>query len=336
MGSALVLAGGGITGIAWESGVLAGLAAGGIDTQSWDLVVGTSAGAYVGARLTGDGSPEPLFAVQTSGNDAAEEDGLRDLFGPRFVRALQLSRHRSLRWVALLWMANFGLTTLMRHAIRHGIGSTISLAIKLGPRRAETDLQEIAACMGAIANLKRKRSTVLIEHWEHALGPRRPWPATRLIATAIDSNDGSRMLFDASSGVSLVGAVAASTCLPGLLAPIELLGRRYIDGGIASPANGDIAIGHEEVWIVAPGAAPSVDRDVAQLQSSGALVHLVRPSATAERALATGMGQFDPRRRLTAAQTGFADGRAAAEAVLGVNKVAPARAARHRDRREGR
>ena len=60
-----MLAGGGITRIAWESGVLAGLAAGGIDTQDWDLVVGTSAGAFVGARLTGDGSPEPLFAIQS-------------------------------------------------------------------------------------------------------------------------------------------------------------------------------------------------------------------------------------------------------------------------------
>lgn len=69
MGRALILAGGGITGIAWESGVLAGLEAGGFDTQTWDLVAGTSAGAYVGARLTGDGSPGPLFTVQTSGND---------------------------------------------------------------------------------------------------------------------------------------------------------------------------------------------------------------------------------------------------------------------------
>ncbi len=39
MGRALILAGGGITGIAWASGVLAGLEAGGFDTQTWDLVV---------------------------------------------------------------------------------------------------------------------------------------------------------------------------------------------------------------------------------------------------------------------------------------------------------
>jgi NTE family protein len=51
--------------MAWESGVLAGLSAGGLDTRRWDLVVGTSAGAFVGARLLGDGSPDPLFAIQT-------------------------------------------------------------------------------------------------------------------------------------------------------------------------------------------------------------------------------------------------------------------------------
>ena len=35
MGRALILAGGGITGIAWESGVLAGLEAGGFDSQTY-------------------------------------------------------------------------------------------------------------------------------------------------------------------------------------------------------------------------------------------------------------------------------------------------------------
>lgn len=118
MTRALILAGGGITGIAWESGVLAGLAAGGVDTQTWDLGAGTSAGAYVGARLTGDGSPGPLYAIQTSGNDAYEESELRVLFGPDFVRTLRLSRHPLLRWVRAVWLANFVALTVMRHGRR--------------------------------------------------------------------------------------------------------------------------------------------------------------------------------------------------------------------------
>src|SRR5262245_12288473 len=48
---ALVLGGGGITGIAWEWGILAELAANGVDLRDADLVVGTSAGSVVGAQV---------------------------------------------------------------------------------------------------------------------------------------------------------------------------------------------------------------------------------------------------------------------------------------------
>jgi NTE family protein len=49
--SALVLGGGGITGIAWELGLLHGLALAGVDLTDADLVVGTSAGSVVGAQV---------------------------------------------------------------------------------------------------------------------------------------------------------------------------------------------------------------------------------------------------------------------------------------------
>src|SRR3954454_23298256 len=62
--TALVLGGGGITGIAWELGVLAGLADAGVDLSGADLVVGTSAGSVVAAQLTaGIGLPD-LYASQ--------------------------------------------------------------------------------------------------------------------------------------------------------------------------------------------------------------------------------------------------------------------------------
>lgn len=225
VGSALVLAGGGITGIAWESGVIAALAAGGVDTRQWDLVVGTSAGAFVGARLLGDGSPDPLFAAQTSGDDNAVEVAMQLLFGSGFVRVMRLSRRRRLRWVGLIWLGNLLVTTLMRYAIRHGIRSTIVVAKSLRPG-GEGDPQVVAAQIGAVANLKRKGSGALNAFWEAELAPVREWPTTRLVATAVDTANGSRMAFEASSGVSLVDAVAASTCLRGLLAPVKLGGRR--------------------------------------------------------------------------------------------------------------
>jgi NTE family protein len=64
-GRALVLGGGGLSGIAWETGLLAGLAAGGADVTAADYVLGTSAGATVAAQL-GSGLPlTELFERQT-------------------------------------------------------------------------------------------------------------------------------------------------------------------------------------------------------------------------------------------------------------------------------
>ncbi|MET7421491.1 patatin-like phospholipase family protein [Dactylosporangium sp. NPDC005555] len=55
---ALVLGGGGITGVAWEIGILTGLAASGVDLTRAALVVGTSAGSVVAAQIT-SGMPLP-------------------------------------------------------------------------------------------------------------------------------------------------------------------------------------------------------------------------------------------------------------------------------------
>jgi NTE family protein len=318
MGRALVLAGGGITGIAWESGVLAGLAAGGVDTQDWDLVVGTSAGAFVGARLALDGAPEPLFERQASAVTAADIEAVRVVFGSGFARTVRWSRRPRLRWVGVVWLANLIVTSVMRYAVRNGFRSTVSLAKNVRRARQEGDWQRIAALIGAVCNADRRRSTALADFWERDLGREREWPEMRLVTTAVDTADGSRALMDGTSSVSLVGAIAASTCLPGFLPPIALRGRRYIDGGLASAANADVASGHEEVWIVSPFGAPSLDQQVSDLRASGSVVHLIRPSTAAEDAIGPGPGVMDLIRRSAAARAGFEDGRTAA---LGVSKL---------------
>ena len=60
--TALVLGGGGITGIAWELGILKGLADAGVDLTTADLVVGTSAGSVVGAQITSGPTVDELYA----------------------------------------------------------------------------------------------------------------------------------------------------------------------------------------------------------------------------------------------------------------------------------
>ncbi len=61
---ALVLGGGGLTGIAWETGLLLGLYQRGIDLSSADLIVGTSAGSVVAAQVATGASLEQLYQRQ--------------------------------------------------------------------------------------------------------------------------------------------------------------------------------------------------------------------------------------------------------------------------------
>src|SRR5690348_15116768 len=58
---ALVLGGGGVVGIAWETGLLMGLAEAGIDVRNANLFVGTSAGATVAAQITSSLTLHELF-----------------------------------------------------------------------------------------------------------------------------------------------------------------------------------------------------------------------------------------------------------------------------------
>lgn len=61
---AVVLGGGGVAGIAWEIGVIAGLQRAGLRLAEADLFVGTSAGAVAGAQLACGADVQALLALQ--------------------------------------------------------------------------------------------------------------------------------------------------------------------------------------------------------------------------------------------------------------------------------
>ncbi|WP_330178935.1 patatin-like phospholipase family protein [Nocardia sp. NBC_01503] len=61
---ALVIGGGGVAGIAWATGVIAGMADAGVDVTDADLIVGTSAGANVAAQLSSGLPLAELFRRQ--------------------------------------------------------------------------------------------------------------------------------------------------------------------------------------------------------------------------------------------------------------------------------
>src|SRR5689334_7703657 len=68
---ALVLSGGGTSGVAWQTGLLKGLRDSGVDLTGADLVVGTSAGAIVGAQLATGCNLQELYERQARPPDQA-------------------------------------------------------------------------------------------------------------------------------------------------------------------------------------------------------------------------------------------------------------------------
>jgi NTE family protein len=96
--TALVLGGGGITGIAWEIGVLAGLAEAGTDLSGADLVVGTSAGSVVGAQITCGAELEARYARQLEPATAEKAARLNGATLAQFGWAMLRSRGKDVEF----------------------------------------------------------------------------------------------------------------------------------------------------------------------------------------------------------------------------------------------
>ena len=270
----LVLGGGGVTGIGWMTGLLAGLAEAGVDLTTADLVVGTSAGSVVGAQILSGPTLEDLYAAQLK--DATGEItarmGARAMFGFVF-NAMWPGDERA------------GRARLGRAAMR---------------ARTVPEAERRAIIEGRL--------------------PARSWPDRDLIITAVDAQTGEAQNFDRSSGVSLGEAVAASCAVPLVWPPITVNGRRYIDGGVRSPANADLAAGCERVVVLAPitmalRAAGRIDR---QLSALGPDVRsmVVSPDAGAREAI--GRNVLDPAHRAASARAGHAQAAGAAATVRAV------------------
>src|SRR5204862_7434219 len=78
------------------------------------------------------------------------------------------------------------------------------------------------------------------------------WPERELKLTAIEAESGRFTVFDKDSGVDLVHAVAASCAVPLVWPAVTIDGKHYIDGGVRSTANADLAKGADTVVVLAP------------------------------------------------------------------------------------
>jgi NTE family protein len=285
---ALVLGGGGSAGNAWLIGVIAGLADAGLDVTDADVTIGTSAGSTAAAQLSG-ATPDRLYADI--------------LTAPVPQRSAPVATNGS----------------------RGFVGS---------PDDQLRRMTEIIAASSDVADMRRRQGAAALakdatsdgsEHarWRATVAarlPRQDWPERGILITAVDAHTGEPVVFDRSSGVDLVDAVAAS-CAGGFAYRIGE--RRYIDGGYRrSSENADIAAGYARVLVLSPlggrtmlplewGMQLAVQVD--ELCAAGSAVESILPDAASLEAF--GGNMMNLATRPAAARAGFEQARALAPAL---------------------
>lgn len=287
---ALVLGGGGAAGNAWLIGIVAGLAEAGLDlTQAADLVIGTSAGATAAAQVRSGIPPAELLASVLSGPvRPAGQTGERP---PSLPMATVFERMR---------------------AIGAAARSAADLQRAMGAFGLESD-----SILGPGAAQRRAIVAARL--------PSPEWPDRPMIVTVVDAHTGELAAFDRDSGVELADAVSASTAAPGLVPTVGINGARYIDGGVRSTENADLASGYAKVVVLSPlggrsGTLPEgqfeglrrfpgadLASQVEALRGQGSRVEVITPDAESRAAM--GVNQMDLATRIPAARAGFAQGK---------------------------
>ena len=145
--------------------------------------------------------------------------------------------------------------------------------------------------------------------------PSHEWPLTPTKLIAVDCTSGELVAFEASSGVRLVDAVTASCAVPGIWPPVTIAGRRYMDGGVRSSDNADLAASAERIFVISPLGMDSplptplpLRQVLTALKDGGAAVTLISPDEASTAAIGT--NALDPATRVPAATAGRAQGRA--------------------------
>jgi NTE family protein len=282
--STVVMGAGGPWGVAWMTGLLFGLEERSIDVRHPDLVIGSSAGAILGARL---GTELPLrtfyereISVEEQTRQAAR---FRELFSPRSAT----SSDRTSAGAASL--------------------------LDVFSREWDNEEERVQA----ICQLATKAKTISWDKFEaFGIPPESQsavWPGFPFRVTVIDVDQCRLMTFDAYSDVSISLAVLASCAIPGVFPPVPIKSHRYIDGGCwGSGDNAHLAAGARSALVISPLAAQRkrnaviLDRDLQSLRAGGTRVH----SIVADEAslAARGAGVPDPASLRATAEAGRAQG----------------------------
>jgi NTE family protein len=293
----LVLGVGGVLGEAWMWGWLGGAQrATGEDFRRARQLIGSSAGSIVAARLAGGEDPR-------RGEERIRWDGETE--PERRPGALRAALEAASR-VSLGALSPLAAPAL---SVATPGGAVARAAVLARVPRGRIELNELRGRVDALA----------------------PSFDGRLRIVAVDRGSGRRVVFGdpGAPEASVADAVAASCAVPGLFAPVALDGREYVDGGVWSPTNLDLArpASGDRVLCLVPTAAMgtgpalalrglvagwrlSTSVEAAAVRRRGAEVEVVAPDAGAARAMGTDL--MNPERRADVLAEGFRQGAARA------------------------
>lgn len=236
--TAVVLGPGGPVGTAWLAGLAAGLRREGVDLGAADLIVGTSAGAIVGAILATGGDLDRLAEIPAQSADLAQ---------PGQPAHLAQSAHPA----------------------QPGQPGHSELATPASNVRADPDrLAEVFAILGdpkldrgeAIRRVGRIATIASTGDPEALLARVRllvghaDWPDRPLLIPSVSAETGEAVVWDRYGAASLTEAIAASIAFPATAPPITIAGQPYIDGALRAGINLDLADAHDTVIVAEPMA----------------------------------------------------------------------------------
>jgi NTE family protein len=278
---ALVLSGGGLTGVAWLTGLLARLEAEGVALHDADLVLGTSAGAVAGAQVVGGRDLQRQYRWLTG-----ERVRTRSLMIRAFDR-MPKPAPTALGELHARWLA----APVSSEITRQDTGR-LALGAKTMPERA------FVALLAAYLRMRR-------------------WPGAALAVATVDVESGRERLWRAGDGAHVARTIAASCAVPAVFPTVRIGGRRYMDGGARSVTNADLAAGHDVVVVlldytptdgVGPTSRTAIDLEIAGLRAAGSTVIEIGLDAASLEAM--GPLIFDPSRLKASAEAGWNQGAA--------------------------
>jgi len=260
---AIVLGAGGPVGHAFHTGVLRALSeARGWDPREADLVVGTSAGAQVGALLRAGMTAEDLMR-RVTGEPMSKEG---EAIARHWIRPSHDAPRRS------PWRPSSPryLREVMRRPWRARPGRIVSALLPAGEVSMEPMIEGLRRVFGL------------------------DWPERALWITALCLHSGTRHVFGAAGHpeVCVGTAVAASGAVPSICRPVDAAGTHFIDGGLASATHLDLLEDDGPSTVIVSSPLSMIGpmklllrREVRRLRAKGKRVIVVEPRGAASRAM---------------------------------------------------